>query len=172
MAQDAIKPIARNRKAFHNFMIFDKWEAGIELKGTEVKSLRNGQVQMSDSYARIEDGEAYLIGLHMTFSLGSVWGPPYSILDLHVALGSRAQFSRPYSARPSGVVWAGCDRWDTWDTWELCGTREWGHRWALVASRVRRRVARGRWGRYDAGPAGVEGRSARGHRRRPWRESA
>jgi len=66
MAQDAIKPIARNRKAFHNFMIFDKWEAGIELKGTEVKSLRNGQVQMGDSYARIEDGEAYLIGLHIS----------------------------------------------------------------------------------------------------------
>lgn len=66
MATDATKPIARNRKAFHNFMIFDKWEAGIELKGTEVKSLRNGQVQMGDSYARIEDGEAYLVGLHIS----------------------------------------------------------------------------------------------------------
>jgi len=66
MAKDAIKPIARNRKAFHNFQILDKWEAGIELKGTEVKSLRNAQVQMADSYARIEDGEVFLIGLHIS----------------------------------------------------------------------------------------------------------
>ncbi|MBM4031585.1 MAG: SsrA-binding protein SmpB [Planctomycetes bacterium] len=66
MPQDDIKPIARNRKAFHNFLVFDKWEAGIELRGTEVKSLRNGQVQMGDSYARIEDGQAFLIGLHIS----------------------------------------------------------------------------------------------------------
>ncbi len=66
MAKDDVKPIARNRKAYHNFLIFDKWEAGIELKGTEVKSLRNGQVQMGDSYARIEEGEAYLVGLHIS----------------------------------------------------------------------------------------------------------
>jgi len=65
MATDAIKPIARNRKAFHNFEIFDKWEAGIELKGTEVKSLRNGQVQIGDAYARVDDGEIFLVGLHI-----------------------------------------------------------------------------------------------------------
>ena len=66
MGTDAIKPIARNRKAFHNFLILDKWEAGIELKGTEVKSLRNGEVQIGDAYARIDDGEVYLIGLHIS----------------------------------------------------------------------------------------------------------
>jgi len=66
MAKDDTKPIARNRKAFHNFLIFDKWEAGIELRGTEVKSLRNAQVQMGDAYARIEEGQAYLIGLHIS----------------------------------------------------------------------------------------------------------
>jgi len=66
MAKDEIKPIARNRKAFHNFLILDKWEAGIELRGTEVKSLRNGQVQMGDSYARIEDGEVFLVALHIS----------------------------------------------------------------------------------------------------------
>ena len=65
MATDAIKPIARNRKAFHNFEIFDKWEAGIELKGTEVKSLRNGHVQIGDAYARLDDGEIFLVGLHI-----------------------------------------------------------------------------------------------------------
>jgi SsrA-binding protein len=66
MASESIKPIARNKKAFHNYQILDKWEAGIELQGTEVKSLRNGQVQMADSYARIDDGEVFLIGLHIS----------------------------------------------------------------------------------------------------------
>ena len=66
MPDDTIKPITRNKRAFHNFQILDKWEAGIELRGTEVKSLRNGEVQMSDSYARIDNGEAYLIGLHIS----------------------------------------------------------------------------------------------------------
>ena len=66
MPEDAIKPIARNKRAFHNFQILDKWETGIELKGTEVKSLRNGEVQMADSYARIDDGEVFLVGLHIS----------------------------------------------------------------------------------------------------------
>ena len=66
MPDDPIKPIARNRRAFHNFQILDKWETGIELKGTEVKSLRNGEVQMADSYARIDDGEVFLVGLHIS----------------------------------------------------------------------------------------------------------
>ena len=66
MATDTIKPIARNRKAFHDYEILDKWEAGIALAGTEVKSLRNGEVQMADSYARIDDGEVHLVGLHIS----------------------------------------------------------------------------------------------------------
>ena len=66
MATDTIKPIARNRKAFHDYEILDKWEAGIALAGTEVKSLRNGEVQMADSYARIDDGEVYLVSLHIS----------------------------------------------------------------------------------------------------------
>ena len=66
MAKDAIKPVARNKKAFRDYQILDKWEAGIALVGTEVKSLRNGQVQMADSYARIDDGQVYLVGLHIS----------------------------------------------------------------------------------------------------------
>ena len=66
MAKDATKPIARNKKAYHNYQILDKWEAGIALKGTEVKSLRAGKVQMADSYARLDDGEAFLVGLHIS----------------------------------------------------------------------------------------------------------
>ena len=66
MAKDQVKPIARNRKAFHDYEILDKLEAGIELRGTEVKSLRNGKVQMADAYARVEEGELYLVGLHIS----------------------------------------------------------------------------------------------------------
>jgi SsrA-binding protein len=66
MAEDAVKAIARNKKAYRDYAIFDKWEAGIVLVGTEVKSLRNGQVQMADAYARIDDGEIYLVGLHIS----------------------------------------------------------------------------------------------------------
>jgi len=66
MAKDHLKPIARNRKAFHDYEILDKLEAGIELRGTEVKSLRNGKVQMADAYARVEDGELFLVGLHIS----------------------------------------------------------------------------------------------------------
>jgi SsrA-binding protein len=66
MPDDAVKAIARNRKAWHNYTILDKWEAGIALRGTEVKSLRAAEVQMADSYARIEDGEIYLVGLNIT----------------------------------------------------------------------------------------------------------
>ncbi|MFP4058480.1 MAG: SsrA-binding protein SmpB [Candidatus Brocadiia bacterium] len=66
MTDAPIQPIARNKKAYHDYQILDKWEAGIALRGTEVKSLRDGKVQMGDSYARIEDGEAYLVGLHIS----------------------------------------------------------------------------------------------------------
>jgi SsrA-binding protein len=66
MPEDGTKLIARNKKAFHDYQILDKWEAGIALRGTEVKSLRNGKVQMGDAYARIEDGQTYLVGLHIS----------------------------------------------------------------------------------------------------------
>ena len=54
------KIIASNRKARHDFSILDVFEAGIMLQGSEVKSLREGQVQLADAYARINDGEVWL----------------------------------------------------------------------------------------------------------------
>lgn len=66
MPDDGIKPIARNKKAYRDYEILDKLEAGIALVGTEVKSLRDGKVQMADSYARIDDGEVYLVSLHIS----------------------------------------------------------------------------------------------------------
>ena len=57
--------IALNRRARHEFTIDETFEAGIVLTGTEIKSIRNGKVNLSDAYARIERGEAWLIGAHI-----------------------------------------------------------------------------------------------------------
>jgi len=60
------KVIATNRKAFHNFTILESYEAGLVLRGTEVKSLREAQVNFKDCYAAIDGDEAWLIGCHIT----------------------------------------------------------------------------------------------------------
>ncbi len=59
------KIIAENRKARHDYSIFDKFEAGIQLKGSEVKSIREGRVNLADSYVRILNGEVFLVNLHI-----------------------------------------------------------------------------------------------------------
>src|SRR6266852_6368405 len=59
---EGIKPIARNKRAFHQYNIFDKLECGIVLTGTEVKSLREGSASLEDAYAKIERGEVWLLG--------------------------------------------------------------------------------------------------------------
>ncbi|MDQ7054796.1 MAG: SsrA-binding protein SmpB [candidate division KSB1 bacterium] len=68
----AEKIITVNRKARHDYEILDTIEAGIVLLGTEVKSLRAGKVNLKDSYARVKDGEVWLIGVHISpYSHGS-----------------------------------------------------------------------------------------------------
>jgi len=57
--------IAQNRKARHDYLIEDTVEAGIALTGTEIKSIREGHVNIQDAYARIERGEAWLVGAHV-----------------------------------------------------------------------------------------------------------
>ena len=61
------KTIARNKKALHDYEIMEKFEAGIELQGSEVKSIRMGRVNLKDTYVRIIRGEAYLIGSHISY---------------------------------------------------------------------------------------------------------
>ena len=55
--QKGTKTIADNRKAFHDYYVLERFEAGIELAGTEVKSIRAGQVNLKDSYCTVKDGE-------------------------------------------------------------------------------------------------------------------
>jgi SsrA-binding protein len=62
----AEKIVATNRKARHEYFILETYEAGIVLKGTEVKSLRQGTVSFADTYGSIEGGEAWLVGMHIS----------------------------------------------------------------------------------------------------------
>ena len=63
---EGIKQVAVNRKANHDYFILEKFEAGIELFGTEVKSIRNGGVNLKDSFCSIKDGELFAYGLHIS----------------------------------------------------------------------------------------------------------
>lgn len=65
MGQDHIKILTVNKKAKFNYFVEDEFEAGIVLKGTEVKSLRSGRVSLKDSYAGIKNGEVFLYQLHI-----------------------------------------------------------------------------------------------------------
>jgi SsrA-binding protein len=60
--------LATNKKAFHDFIVLEKYEAGISLTGTEVKSCRARHITMQDSYVRIRDGEAMLLNVHISTS--------------------------------------------------------------------------------------------------------
>lgn len=64
--QQGIKTIAQNRKAYHDFFIEEKYECGIALFGTEVKSIRQGKVNLKESWAQIRKGEVWVEGLHIS----------------------------------------------------------------------------------------------------------
>ena len=59
------KMVAQNKKARHDYHIEDTWEAGLVLMGTEVKSLRQGRASLVDGFAEIDNGEAWLLGVHI-----------------------------------------------------------------------------------------------------------
>ena len=60
------KVISTNRKAYHDYLIFDKFIAGIVLTGTEIKSIRKGMLNLKDSFAKIEDDEVFLYNMHIS----------------------------------------------------------------------------------------------------------
>ena len=69
-----VKPLAQNRKARHDYFIEDVLECGIELCGTEVKSLRKGACNLKDSYAQVKNGELFLIGMHISpYEQGNIY---------------------------------------------------------------------------------------------------
>ena len=62
----AQRPVAENRKAYHDYFVDEKYEAGIELFGTEVKSIRGGQVNLKDSYCEVRNGEIFAVGFRVS----------------------------------------------------------------------------------------------------------
>lgn len=74
MIKESIKLIANNKKAYHDFFIEDKFEAGISLFGTEIKSVRMGKVSIKESYVEIDKGEAYIIGMNISpYEMGNIF---------------------------------------------------------------------------------------------------
>ena len=66
MAKSNDKMVANNKKAYHDYFIEDTWETGISLHGTEVKSLRMGKCSIKESFVRIEKGEVFVYGMHIS----------------------------------------------------------------------------------------------------------
>ena len=66
MAKEEMKLVANNKKAYHDYFIEEKYEAGLVLHGTEVKSLRQGKCSIKEAFIRIEKGEVYIYGMHIS----------------------------------------------------------------------------------------------------------
>ena len=66
MAREGMKLVAKNKKAYHDYFIEEKYEAGLVLHGTEVKSLRLGKCSIKEGYAKVENGEAYVYGMNIS----------------------------------------------------------------------------------------------------------
>lgn len=66
MKKTGVKIAAQNRKAFHDYYVEEKYEAGIELAGTEVKSIRAGTLNLKDAYCTVKDGELFVHGMHIS----------------------------------------------------------------------------------------------------------
>ncbi|MDQ5983358.1 MAG: SsrA-binding protein [Eubacteriales bacterium SKADARSKE-1] len=66
MKEESFKTVAKNKKAFHDYFVLEKLEAGIELCGTEVKSIRQGKVNLKEAWCSIVDGQIFINGMHIS----------------------------------------------------------------------------------------------------------
>jgi SsrA-binding protein len=74
LSKETIKTIAKNKKAYHDYFIEETYEAGIELMGSEVKSIRNGRINLKDSWCSIVKGEIFVNGMHISvYEQGATW---------------------------------------------------------------------------------------------------
>ena len=80
----SVKSVAKNKKAFHDYFVDDTFEAGISLFGTEVKSVREGKVNLKDSYVSVKSGEAILLGMHISpYEQGNIFNKdPFRVRKL------------------------------------------------------------------------------------------
>ncbi len=73
----AVRPLASNRRALHEYLVLERYEAGVALTGTEVKSCRAGRIQLREGFVDFRNGEAWLVGVHVSaYSHGSRDNPP------------------------------------------------------------------------------------------------
>lgn len=81
---EMVKIVSQNKKAYHDFFVDDKYEVGLSLTGTEVKSIRKGAVNLKDSFCRIEDGELLVYGMHVSpYEQGNIFNrDPYRVRKL------------------------------------------------------------------------------------------
>lgn len=84
MSKEAIKIIANNKKAYHEYFVLEKLEAGIELVGTEVKSIRAGRVNLKESWCMIKNGEIFINGMHISpYEQGNIFNKdPFRVRKL------------------------------------------------------------------------------------------
>lgn len=74
MAKESMKLVANNKKAYHDYFVDKKYEAGLVLHGTEVKSLRMGKCSIKESFIRIENGEVWVYGMHISpYEMGNIF---------------------------------------------------------------------------------------------------
>ena len=66
VGKDEFKTVAQNKKAFHDYFVIESYEAGIELFGTEVKSIRQGKINLKDAWCGIDNGEIFVHGMHIS----------------------------------------------------------------------------------------------------------
>lgn len=90
MAKTEKKLIANNKKAYHDYFILEKYEVGLVLHGTEVKSLRMGKCSIKESFIRVEDGEMYIYGMHISpYEKGNIslfiWRNMHAV-NIHLAI--------------------------------------------------------------------------------------
>ena len=94
--KDAIKLIANNKKAYHDYFIDDKYETGIELFGTEVKSIRMGKCSIKEAFVRIQNGEVYIYGMHVNpYEKGNIFNK--DPLRPRKLLMHKAEINKPVS---------------------------------------------------------------------------
>ena len=94
--QKGTKSVAQNRKAFHDYFVEERYECGLALFGTEVKSMRQGRVNLKESWARIKDGEIWVEGMHISpYEQGNIFNTdPLRLKKLLLLLMLQLKLSR------------------------------------------------------------------------------
>ena len=115
MAKDGVKIIAKNSKAYHEYFVEDKFEAGIELFGTEVKSIRQGTLNLKDAWCQVKDGELWIKQMHVSpYEQGNIFNKdpmrPRRLLmhkrEINMLFGKVKQDG--YSLIPLSLYFRGC----------------------------------------------------------------